>query len=259
MPKKQPSIRWRQRDLDELQRTINNFNSKLYRMQKKNPDLEGILPSRVTKTNLQNEIATRQEYNKIIQSLQEFSKRGGEGDLPSTDSPIQKTEWEIEHQTLRGELANKRQAQKREELAERNVKTGGKDTGVSRVAMGKIRENQGKDINPDMSKKRSTTEFNKAVKNIDSILNKELIEKKQLVMRENYIKGLTDYGILDDPKVAKELLKYINGVSHDTFVNTVVDDEFASFQWYKDKQELQVRIQGVLEAWKTAYNDEQGG
>ena len=258
MPKIQPSIRWRQRDLDELQRTINNFNAKLYRMQKKNPDMSDILPSRLTKTNLKNEIATRQEYNKIIQSLQEFSKRGGEGELPSEDAPIQKTEWEISHQKTRAQLANKRQAEKRDDLTKRNVKVGGRDTGVPRASMGRIRENEGKPVTENLDKKKSTEEFEKAVRNIDAKLNRQLIDKKQLMMRNNYIKGLADYGFLDDEETAEKLMQYIMGVSQDTFVNTVVDDEFATFEWYKDKQAFETRLKGIIEAWETAYNDEHG-
>ena len=256
MPKRQPNIRWRQRDVEELQRTVKNFNAKLYRMQKKNPEMEAVLPPRLTVTQLKNEIATRDEYNRILESLQKFSKLRQYSRLPEADAPIQKTEWEIKHQTLRAKIANERKARRRKELADHTVKTGGKDTGVSRVAMGKVRENEGKPISENLRGKKNTAEFERATKAIDSILNRELVEKKQLLMRENYIKGLTDYGFLDDPETAKLLESYIMGVSLDTFVNTVIDDEMGSFEWYKDPQAFETRLKGLVDTWKTAYNDE---
>lgn len=259
MPKRQPNIRWRQRDLDELQRTIKNVNAKIGRLEKKNPDRKDALPARFSKDKLMSEIETRSDYNRIIESLQKFSSLRNAGKLPDKNAKIQKTAWEIKFQSIRAEIAQRKMKERAVELSTKVKKQGGVKTDHPVVGMGEVRENALRPLDPNLQNKKSTDAFERAVRHIDSILNKETIAKKQELMVKNYIKGLTENELLNDPEYAKELMKYIKGVSYDTFVNTVIEDEYGTFEWYKDEHhDREIRKQTILRAWKSAFEEEQG-
>ena len=85
----QYNIKWRVEDEKELRRVARNFNDKLRREIKKNPANRNILPqfynesteqfeSRVSVQMLMDSIKTRADYNRTINMLKRFSKRGAE-------------------------------------------------------------------------------------------------------------------------------------------------------------------------------------
>lgn len=90
---KKSTIRWRESDLSELQRTINNYNAKLYRIKKNHPELTDILPQRMTKSQAVASIETRADFNRLTNSLQRFSKKGAE--KPVEVAPkVKVTKWQ---------------------------------------------------------------------------------------------------------------------------------------------------------------------
>jgi hypothetical protein len=187
--------------------------------------------------------------------LKKFSKLRQYSKLPEPNDPVQKTEWEKKHTKLRTEIANERLARRKAELEGKNKKRGGLATDHPVLGMGEVRETRDP-FSTDLSKKKSTEEFERFAKGVDSILNSSYDNLKQKLMRENYIKGLIDHEILDG-EIGDEILKFINGISLDKFEETVKLDEYGTFEWYKDKRELRIRQETILDAWKTAFEEEQ--
>lgn len=75
----------------ELQRIINNYNAKISRLQKKNPEMAEYLPEKVTKREVLESVENKTELNKVKNSLKRFSKRGSENlvQLPQGDYTTQ--------------------------------------------------------------------------------------------------------------------------------------------------------------------------
>lgn len=71
-------IRWRKSDTKELARLAKNFNAKIDYQLKKNPALNGILPDKVKVKDLKKNIASRNDLNRTMKKLSNFSKRGAE-------------------------------------------------------------------------------------------------------------------------------------------------------------------------------------
>ena len=91
MAKRQNKIRWGKSEKQELQRIVKNFNAKIDRNIKKNPNAD-YLPTKIHYKDLVNSIETRKELNSIKESLQRFSKKGMEK-LVTLDSGITVTKW----------------------------------------------------------------------------------------------------------------------------------------------------------------------
>ena len=106
---RQYNIKWREQDEKELRRVARNFNDKLRREIKKSPQNRGILPqfynesseqfeSRITMDMLHNLIETRADYNRIVNMLKRFSKRGAE---EIVDAPDNEYGWHCKSETTR--------------------------------------------------------------------------------------------------------------------------------------------------------------
>ena len=122
MPK-QYDIKWRVQDEKELRRVARNFNDKLRRLVKKNPENKNILPqfynekteefeSRITVDTLKNMIQTRQDFNRQLNMLKRFSRRGAEKMVPAPDNDYgtKTTKWQrLETSRLVGIVNRKRQ------------------------------------------------------------------------------------------------------------------------------------------------------
>lgn len=241
-------IRWRESDLKELQRVINNYNNKIYRTKKNHPELVDVLPQRMTKKEAVAAIETRADFKRLTASLQRFSKRGAEKAVTSKRG-AKSTEWAVDEFKRKQRLENSRRKREREKIESKEVKIAGKGQGRTRAEMGSIKENS---LKPSKKKfeNMSQKEWDLARKNMDRLLNATEREKKRQEMRENYLKGLTENGFLDD---CPELENFIRGVDIDTFYETVQTDETATFFFYKDPIAYRTRLDTLVDTWQAAY------
>lgn len=125
----QYAIKWRVQDEKELRRVARNFNDKLRREIKKAPENQNILPqfynenteqfeSRITIAGLKSLIQTRQDYNRYLNMLKRFSKRGAERiiEAPDNDYGTRTTVWERNELNRLASIVNKRRQTKLELL-----------------------------------------------------------------------------------------------------------------------------------------------
>ena len=84
---KQYNIRWKQDDNQELRKAVKNFNAKISRLEKKDPQNKEALPEKITVKQIKELISTRQDLKRELNALQRFSKRGAEKiiEIPDTD------------------------------------------------------------------------------------------------------------------------------------------------------------------------------
>ena len=87
----QSKIRWQQKDYLSLGRAVANFNKKINELQKQEKKL--YLPELKNYKDIKENIQTRQELNRVINSLKRFTKEGAE-DLYVTKAGEQITKWE---------------------------------------------------------------------------------------------------------------------------------------------------------------------
>lgn len=208
--------------------------------------MKDFVPDRVSKKEAIQSIETRADYNRLINSLQRFSKRGAEKPVTSTRG-AKSTQWEVEEFKHKQRIENARRTRERKKLEQQDVKSRGKSTGVKRAEMGSIKENSLKPSRKNFQN-LSQKEWELAKKNIDNMLNANYRDEKKLKMKENYIKGLITAGFPDS------LIDIIRGMDIDTFVETVANDQEATFDFIYDPLELQVKAEALKETWTNAVN-----
>lgn len=244
MAKRQSKIRWRESDLNTLQRAINNFNAKLYRTNKKNPDMAQYMPSRVKKSDVIKSIGTRADFNRTINSLKRFSAKGAET-VVSSKRGAKATQWEKREFQLRKQRVNRARSIERKKVEQEDVLSRGKSTGSKRAEMGTIKENELKPIKLNFEN-LSQKEWELKKTAIDRALDEGFQEFRKYNMKQNYIKGLENAGFSVD------LIDVVRKTDIDTFVRMVRTDTEAQFDFiydpiaHKDKEDV------LMELWENA-------
>lgn len=246
---KKSKIRWRQSDRDLIEKTVRNFNAKLYRLEKNHPELKEFLPTKLSKKEVINSIETRADFNRVVHSFQRFSKRGSENPVKSSRG-AKSTQWEVDEFKHKQRIENARRTRERKKLEAQNVTSRGKDTGVKRAEMGSIKENSLKPSNKNF-KNLSQKEWELAKRNIDNQLNASYRDEQKAKMKENYIKGLIEGGF------NQEIIDIVENTDIDTFVQTVTNDTEASFDFIYDPIEHKLKAEVLKETWEKANKDNQ--
>ena len=131
------SIRWREADEKELQRVVKNYNAKLTRLAKKDPEIKNALPERVSAAQLRDMIETRQDLNRELNALRRFSQKGAEElvEVPDNDYNLKITKWQKEEINRRVGVINRTRAQRLKKMQETEATQGGKGLGYSAAPM----------------------------------------------------------------------------------------------------------------------------
>ena len=247
MPRKS-KMSWRESDTQNLRRIVRNYNAKITRAAKKLPvDEVGYLPKKMSMKEAKAAIATRADYNRLTSSLQRFSRRGAET-IVSSSRGAKATQYEVKEFAIKQRIDNARRTRERKALGEKEVKIAGKGQGKTRAEMGSLKENA---LKPSRKKFKnmSQKEWELASKNLDRLLNATDREERKRQMKENYLKGLTESGFLDENP---ELEQLIRDLDLETFYETVQTDETATFFFYKDPIAFEARLEALKDTWATA-------
>lgn len=139
MPRKY-NIRWSEADEAELKRVVKNFNAKLTRLEKKDPQNKSALPERVSAAQLRELIETRQDLNRELNALRRFSERGAEEivHLPDNDNNLKITKWQKKEMARREVIINQKRKKQLERVANIELEDRGKKIGYTKGERDKI-------------------------------------------------------------------------------------------------------------------------
>ena len=201
------NIKWRSSDEREARRIIRNFNDKIRREIAKNPRNKPALPqfynkntgefeSRLTYQNFREMVQTRADYNRELNALKRFSKRGAEKvvNLPGNYNDARTTRWQLQELSRRTSIINqKRQARLEQKSALEIVNTMGK-TGFNYgqvYAMGMVGDNTLKPTTA-YTEGMQQGDIKRKYRSLMLESQQRYYEEKDLLLKENFIKGLED-------------------------------------------------------------------
>lgn len=240
---KQHQIKWRESDTKELTRVVKNFNAKLSRLIKKNPEQANILPSfyndktkqfenRITVNQLKDLIATRQDLNRELNALKRFSKRGAEDivEAPDNDYNVRLTRWQRTEMNRRIGVINRKREMRKDRLRAIEMMQGDKNLGytVGQFGMGKMSDISLQPMNA-FTRRMSQNDIKMKFRSILNESASDYFTKKDFRVRENYIRGLEQ--TYKESDIA-DIVAAIRSMDIDEFLNKFEADggtfEFAS-------------------------------
>ncbi|MDP4120848.1 MAG: hypothetical protein Q8876_07340 [Bacillota bacterium] len=244
---KRPSIRWRSRDEKELARVTRNFNAKINRELNKHPEMKDILPDKINKKQLRENITTRQEFNKTVHSFERFLKKGAEETITSaTGNTI--TKWEKREISKKVADINRQRTIERKRVEQMEALSRGKPIGLKRGEMGNTRVNELKPKKFDFDKIQPGKEWDKYVESVEKQSRAAYTDEKAELFKANYLKGLdTVFG-----SKADELKKIIQALPAQQIVDVFFADEEASIKFIYDPVEQAAHLAYLMEVWNYA-------
>ena len=180
---KQNKIRWKKSDYITLGIAVSNFNKKINKLQAEEKRL--YLPESINYKEAKENITTRSELNRIINSLKRFNREGSE-ELYITKAGEQLTKWERRELGIQSRTAQNRL---RQELKELNLPS---KSGFSKVQMGSLRQKEIEAQIKNLQKIEEKTgyEFERLSERIKSIGTSDYTLRKAYVFRENFMNQL---------------------------------------------------------------------
>ena len=186
-------IRWQESDEQELKKKVRNFNAKIERLAKKNPEIKNALPEKVSAKQLKKLINTRQDLKRELNALSRFSRRGSEEIITYGDYNVKLTKWQKNEMNRRAGVINARRSRRLKQLEELEMTQHGESLGYTKgqMGMGRIERVELSPINaftPGMNQRDIQKKFNVLMKESQS----DFITEKDYRCRDNYIKGLEE-------------------------------------------------------------------
>lgn len=276
---RQPKIRWRKRDEELLKKTLRNFNAKLRRIEKKNPENAKYLPKfskkiydefderdvivftdRLSLEQAKDLISTREDFNRRIDALKRFSRRGAEdlvqvksfinsdGETINLDNNIFITKWQKHQMENLLPVINKNREIREKEIAETEQKRKGESKGYNyaQIGMGSQTKRELKPINPYFR----TMDLEDLMWKFRTILNEstsDYFENRDELLRGNYIKSLVENF---NPKDIEEITNRIKRMSAKEFLRIFYEQggNF-EFSYPPDEDQYQGYLEEISEIW----------
>lgn len=206
-------IRWKQGDFITLGKAVASYNKKINKLNAE--ENKNYLPEIVEYSELKQNITTRKELNRVVNSLRRFTKEGAE-ELYITEAGQQITKWERKELGIQSRIAQKRLTS---ELKELNKPL---SSGFSRVQMGSLRQ---KEIEAQLRNLKQIEnkvgyEFQRLKERIANAGKLDYTMKKAIVYKENYLREMEKYSHLDN---YDKLMNKLNSIK-----NPINFYEFAS-------------------------------
>ena len=227
---KQYNIKWRVQDEKELRRVARNFNDKLRRLVKANPENKNILPqfynentdqfeSRITVETLKGLIQTRQDFNRQLNMLKRFSKRGAERivEAPENEYGTKTTLWQRQETARMVGLVNRRRQERLDrlnlvEMANSEGKLGytlGQMFGMGLASVNKLKPTKA------FTKSQSQTDLKYKLRSLMGESRKNYYRDRDQLLKDNYIKALTENYAESD---IRDVISAIRSMDSDLFV-----------------------------------------
>lgn len=249
--RKQYNIRWTDSDNQELRKAVRNFNAKIKRLEKKNPAIKNVLPEKISVAQMKDLIETRQDLKRELNALRRFSKRGSEEivNVPGNDYNLKTTKWQKEEMTRRIGVINRKRNKRLKEVLETPIKSRGKELGYTKgqLGMGKAEEvslTPMKAFTPKMSR----ADLNFKFKNIMKESQSSYWNKRDLLLKENYIKSLEENF---NPNDIKDIVSSIDEMDYKEF-KSVFDSEGGNFElsYPPDQESYNAHLTALKSIWK---------
>ena len=209
----QSQIKWKKGDYISLGKAVSEFNKKIAKLQREE-DL-AYLPAKIDYKEARENITTRKELNRLINSLKRFQREGAE-ELYETEAGEVMTVWERKELGIQSRIA---QTRLKQELAKLNEPIEG---GFSRAEMGsaRVKEIKAQIQNLKQLEKKTGSELIRLKERIQRTGVSDYTMKKATIYKQNYLKEMEKYSHLDNyDKLMNKLKNISNPISFYEFVS----------------------------------------
>lgn len=231
---KRYKIKWRKADEKQLAYAVRAFNAKRTRLLKQVPELEAFLPPKMSVADIKKSIQTRQDFNREINSLKRFLKKGAEKTVVNKQG-VKTTKYELNELRLKVNRINRERAKKLAEM-EPNTEKG---------TMGSIRQNslRPKKFNFET---QSTRSWEKFVESVEKQSLPGYWDERLNKYKENFLKGLENE--LGSSPLYESIKEKIEHISAEELDRVYYQEPNLQIDYVYDEADMDIRATLMLES-----------
>lgn len=216
-------IRWRDKDIEVLKKTINNFNRRVTRASKKSPDYS-YLPAKLNFKNEMNKIATRRDFNNLIKSLNRFNSKTA---IPvKNDMGTTTTKWQLIETKLKLRNINKERNKTRSNI---NPYIGLDNTADS---------NNLKERKLNFNKKNQS-DWEQFVERINKQDSDYFKQERMNTYKDNYISAFSE--LIGD----EDIIKRLKTIPPTLLLQWIYEEPILSIDFIYDPLEAQIKSEQI--------------
>ena len=202
---KQFNINWKRKDYITLGRAVAAFNKKINELNAEEKKV--YLPEVLNYPEVKENIKTRSELNRVINSLRRFTQKGAE-DIYTTKAGEKMTKWERRELSLRSSIAQRRLTKELKGLEIPGA------TGFSRVQMGSQREKEIRSIMNSLKNIENKVgyEFERLKRRIEFLGTSDYTLKMSYVYRQNFMEQVSR--LANNSPEFKRIYDYLNDIKN---------------------------------------------
>lgn len=234
---KQYNIKWRDKDVEELNKVVKNFNQKISRVAKKNPNDAEFLPEKISRKTLKEKIKTRQDFNRELNSLRRFSRRGVE-EVVETEKGLKLTQYEIQETKIKTRIVNIKRAKERKKL----------DIDVTKGTMGQV---SAQNLRPKtFTTNKTAKEWDKFVESLEKEISSTFKEEQLQNYKEQYLESVREnLGSAGD-----KLYDLVKGLDVVTLFENSVEVPTLSISFTSEPLDVETISERAYQDWLNVLN-----
>ena len=235
------SITYTARDLNAIERAVENFNAKTRRAAARG--VEG-LPDPIRVKDVVKGIANRRDFERSIRELQRFSERGSERTV-LLDSGVKVSAWEMKEFKRSLAIVNRQRARRLQELGGVEATTRGKPVGLPRGQMHSERMNELLPRRTNPHKARSRSEFNALFRSVRQNSKAGHFAEGDKRLASNYLNYLErNFGAK-----GRELADKLRGLPTQQIIERMYQDQEGWIKYLSGPGEADSILSDLIQVW----------
>ena len=222
------NIRWKKSDLIELRKAVNNFNSKIDRLNRES--VKEYLPEKYNYKELKKNIKTRDTLNEYIKSLKKFTKYG-KPELTQNEQGLVITKWEYqEMKKMRNRQLKSLSIELKEFESPENKKLKPYTSQQEDNLKAQIKNLKKLEV----AKERG--ELNRLIRRIRNVGTKDYELRKAIIYRDNWLNTMKKYKNFKGYKELRKKLENIKDpIEFYKFVSNIENENSKDLTYQSDQ------------------------
>jgi len=226
------NIKWRDKDIAELQRVARNFNAKIARIAKTNPSKAPFLPEKISVKDLKSKIGTRQDFKRELNSAKRFSRKGAEK-VQTTPTGLTLTNYEINEAKIKTRIVNTKRTNELKKL----------DIDIKAGNMGQI---SSQNLKPKkFSLNKTAKEWDKFVESLEREIATNFKKDMVELYKTNYLEAIKNF-LGED---GYDLHQYIQSMDAEHVYRNSINNPILSIGFTSDPLPTDMIVDHALNEW----------
>lgn len=242
------NIRWRKSDLEELNRVVTNFNNKVRYWKNKGQET---LPETQSVRDIRENIQSRQDYNRVLNSLKRFSNRGSE-EVVVNKHGVETTKWHLKEYSIARATRNRATNQRKKELDNLEINIVGFDKPLTRAELGRTDANEMRPLSDRFKTARNKKEFEKAFNTAIYQSDPNYFYIRDNQFKENWLKSAKVY--LQGSDGYNELIEFVENMDPTEFYKLTLKNLDTSIEYIYRPEDVQTKTDHLMNSFGVNKN-----